>query len=536
MSWYSTGTVAVTNGNATITGTGTAFVANVEPGDIFWGPEGRGYEVVSVVSNTSLTIGPAYAGATASGQAYRIAPTLGAMVALGEAVNNLIGDFGGIRAGIGAGIFPDGTVALPALRFGADADTGLYRIGTNALGFATGGVQRMRLSSNGHVGVNVDPGVRFHVRADPSDSTAYIARFDAINAAGNDSHGLWVSANAANNMTYLHSLGTQSGGFGFIAGPIGQAASMTLTSAGTVGIGTETPTSGVRLDVVGGYGISGGSSNADMTNKSVRFMGRTYNNAHTAGLAAGLYVTTNETQNMIFIGGGDGVASAATNIRFATAATTGTVTGTTRWEISPSGNLAPWADNSYNFGSGSLRLKDLYLANNPTVTSDAREKTWRGAPTPAEIAAARRIVAELGFFQWNDAVDEKGPDGARLHFGVRAQAVWAIMADEGLIDPLDDAADPSSRYAFLCWDKWDEKREEVMAEVEVEKTRIVQRESALIGSISGTRTSGGSGAGTGSTTSAAGLKSRAQRGFLAGAIKARIRLFEAPLNADPNLT
>ena len=71
------------------------------------------------------------------------------------------------------------------------------------------------------------------------------------------------------------------------------------------------------------------------------------------------------------------------------------------------------------------------------------------------MAAARRIALELGFYQWNDAIAEKGAAGARLHFGVRAQAVWAIMADEGLIDPLVPAATPDSRYAFLCYDRWD---------------------------------------------------------------------------------
>src|SRR3546814_7183771 len=50
----------------------------------------------------------------------------------------------------------------------------------------------------------------------------------------------------------------------------------------------------------------------------------------------------------------------------------------------------------------------------------------------AELAAAARIARELGFYCWNDAIAAKGADGARRHFGVRAQAVWAIMAEEGL--------------------------------------------------------------------------------------------------------
>ncbi len=71
------------------------------------------------------------------------------------------------------------------------------------------------------------------------------------------------------------------------------------------------------------------------------------------------------------------------------------------------------------------------------------------------MAAARRIALELGFYQWNDAIAQKGAAGARLHFGVRAQTVWAIMADEGLIDPLVPEATPDSPYAFLCYDRWD---------------------------------------------------------------------------------
>lgn len=118
------------------------------------------------------------------------------------------------------------------------------------------------------------------------------------------------------------------------------------------------------------------------------------------------------------------------------------------------GHWLPGFDNSRNIGSGAKRIKDIFLVNSPTITSDESEKTWRSAPTAAELAAARRIIAELGFFQWNDAIADKGAEGARYHFGVRAQAVWAIMADEGLIDPIVEGVTPSSSYAFLCYDEF----------------------------------------------------------------------------------
>src|SRR3546814_17815555 len=76
-------------------------------------------------------------------------------------------------------------------------------------------------------------------------------------------------------------------------------------------------------------------------------------------------------------------------------------------------------------------------------TSDAREKTWRGAPTVEEIAAARRIVDELGFFKWNDATAAKGAEEARRHSGFRARPVGAIRAAEGLTDRIPEGAAPA---------------------------------------------------------------------------------------------
>lgn len=72
--WYRAGTVTATNGSTTVTGALTAWLANVKVGDV-WCPDadGRGYEITAVDSNTSITIYPAYAGATGSGKAYGIA-------------------------------------------------------------------------------------------------------------------------------------------------------------------------------------------------------------------------------------------------------------------------------------------------------------------------------------------------------------------------------------------------------------------------------------------------------------------------------
>jgi hypothetical protein len=73
-----------------------------------------------------------------------------------------------------------------------------------------------------------------------------------------------------------------------------------------------------------------------------------------------------------------------------------------------------------------------------------------------EYAAALEIIGELGFYQWKDSVAEKGDD-ARLHFGARAQRVFAIM-DKHL------GKDAWKSYAFACHDIWDAEYEQAILE------------------------------------------------------------------------
>lgn len=76
---YTTGTVSLTNGSDTVTGTGTSWSANVEPGMLFIGGAMTILEsgiplaiVKEVVSNTSLKLMEAYRGPTAAGQSYTL--------------------------------------------------------------------------------------------------------------------------------------------------------------------------------------------------------------------------------------------------------------------------------------------------------------------------------------------------------------------------------------------------------------------------------------------------------------------------------
>lgn len=73
---YTTGTISVTNGSATVTGSGTSWntSTNAEVGEYIKLPDGKWYKITAIGSDTSLTIEVSYQGSTLSGQSYTISP------------------------------------------------------------------------------------------------------------------------------------------------------------------------------------------------------------------------------------------------------------------------------------------------------------------------------------------------------------------------------------------------------------------------------------------------------------------------------
>lgn len=101
MAWLRAGTVAVTNGSTTVTGTGTGFAANTRVGDAFIGPDGRQYELANVASDTVISITPAYQGVTASGASYAIMPVQGYQKGLADQVRDWVNTYGAKMAALG---------------------------------------------------------------------------------------------------------------------------------------------------------------------------------------------------------------------------------------------------------------------------------------------------------------------------------------------------------------------------------------------------------------------------------------------------
>lgn len=70
---YDTGTVAVTNGSATVVGTGTVWSTSLAAGQLF-SILGSGvtYTIASITNDTHLVLSANYGGTTASGQLYTV--------------------------------------------------------------------------------------------------------------------------------------------------------------------------------------------------------------------------------------------------------------------------------------------------------------------------------------------------------------------------------------------------------------------------------------------------------------------------------
>jgi hypothetical protein len=144
--WYDVGTISVTNGSTTVTGSGTDFISGVQVGEgLYIG--GDLYEIAVVNSSTQLTLADAYLGSTATGQDYKIIPTQSLVADLSSGVADLISDFADVRDYAGSGKFDDGTATQPAITFTQDQNNGLYRIGSDNWGLVAGGTKQIDIST-----------------------------------------------------------------------------------------------------------------------------------------------------------------------------------------------------------------------------------------------------------------------------------------------------------------------------------------------------------------------------------------------------
>lgn len=116
------------------------------------------------------------------------------------------------------------------------------------------------------------------------------------------------------------------------------------------------------------------------------------------------------------------------------------------------GSIIHSVDNSYPFGLPAYRATVVYASSGAINTSDAREKSVPLTIDDAVLDAWGDV--QLICYKWLSAIQQKGEDFARWHFGVIAQQVRDAFTARGL---------DGTRYGLLCYDEWQDEYQSVIS-------------------------------------------------------------------------
>lgn len=324
----------------------------------------------------------------------------------------------------------DGTAAAPGIAFATDTNTGLFRPGADILAVSAGGLERARFSASG-LKVPNSAGGTIAISTDGAPGTTgspllptlkFLGFADGVIGAlevedrASNAGGGWMNLHTADSSGVLQKR-------------------VTIDRAGNSGFGTPTP--GEKVDVAGNIKLQNGTaftSANSIISKITSYAG-----------AANQF----ENASVDFLTG-----SFPDSGQISFKVSNGTRVEAMRMDTSA--NVTPGADNTQNFGSGSLRWATIYAGTGTINTSDERYKVLRegGDLTDAEFAAWSNVRAIV--YRDLDSFERKG-DAARLHIGYSWQSIQSAFQAEGL-DP--------AHYGLWCEDP-------VLAPVE--KTRMVSR-------------------------------------------------------------
>ena len=232
-----TGTVSVSAGTSTVTGTGTAFTSEVASGD-FIEIAGEIIEAASVSSDTVFTLVSSHTGGATGVTAYPNPSLL--KIQKGNGTDALVIDRNGY-VGIGTGsmtpvmrLHVDGNIMLEDELFLGNA-TGTTIKGGTTLSLRTSSIDRLTVDNTGNVGIGTTtPGAKLEVNGDLKVGAYTLPSTDGTNSQVLVTNGsgtlTWTDNGAGSN------LWTQSG-------------SDIFYTSGNVGIGSITPM--VKLEVNG---------------------------------------------------------------------------------------------------------------------------------------------------------------------------------------------------------------------------------------------------------------------------------------------
>jgi hypothetical protein len=324
----------------------------------------------------------------------------------------------------------DGTAGAPGIAFASDTNTGLFRAGADILAVSAGGSERARFSASG-LKVPNGAGGTIAISTDGAPGSTgspllptlkFLGFADGVIGAievedrANSASGGWMNLHTADLSGVLQKR-------------------VTIDRAGNSGFGTPTP--GERIDVVGNIKLQNGTGFT--TANSIISKITSY-----AGSANQF-----ENASVDFLTG-----SFADGGQISFKVSNGTRVEAMRMDTSA--NVTPGADNTQNFGSGSLRWATIYAGTGTINTSDERYKVLRegGNLSDAEYRAWSAVRAIV--YRDKDSFERKG-DAARMHIGYSWQSIQAAFEAEGL-NP--------ARYGLWCED---------VLEAPVEKTRRATR-------------------------------------------------------------
>jgi hypothetical protein len=145
----------------------------------------------------------------------------------------------------------DGSASAPSISFGADTNTGFYRVGSDQIGFVTAGSLKAKLDASGNLGIG-------------TSSPQQLLHLSANNPGGKIRLEMGQAGVAANDVTgeieFYHN---DSSGAGVNANIKGICTNSTGAGALTFGTGTTSATERMRIDASGQVGI--GETDPDST-------------------------------------------------------------------------------------------------------------------------------------------------------------------------------------------------------------------------------------------------------------------------------
>ena len=192
-----------------------------------------------------------------------------------------------VTTGGGASVpFAAGSAASPSITFTGDTNTGIFSPGADTIGFAEGGVEAMRITSAGFVGIGeTNPNTILHANGD----------IRSTNAASNFSRlSFGQFGSSGTSYTFVQGDARDTGYMAFYTNVTEQ---MRINSSGNVGIGTASPSYPLQVGrtVSAGALSSGGNFNVSYTDGNTSLGFRSTNSDSVFAAFAG-------STNIIFAG------------------------------------------------------------------------------------------------------------------------------------------------------------------------------------------------------------------------------------------